>query len=32
MLLISNIGWAAIGTAVVIFAVFVGVKIKDRYF
>ncbi len=32
MLLMSTMGWIAIAVAVVIFAVFIGVKIKDRYF
>jgi hypothetical protein len=32
MLLISTMGWVIIGAAVVIFAVFIGMKIKDRYF
>jgi len=32
MLLISTMGWIAIGVAVVILAVVIGVKIKDRYF
>jgi len=32
MLLMSATVWAIIGVAVVILAVFIGVKIKDRYF
>ena len=32
MLLISTMGWIAIGVAVVILAVFIGMKIKDKYF
>jgi len=32
MLLMSTRVWIAIGVAVVILAVFVGMKIKDRYF
>jgi hypothetical protein len=32
MLLISTMGWIAIGVAVVILAVVIGVKIKQRYF
>jgi hypothetical protein len=32
MLLLSTIGWIAIGVAVVILAVVIGVKIKDKYF
>jgi hypothetical protein len=32
MLLISAMGWIVIGLAVVIVAVFIGRKIKDRYF
>ena len=32
MLLISTGAWIAIGVAVVIFAAFIGMKIKDRYF
>ena len=31
MLLISAIGWIAIAVAVVILAVFIGGKIKDKY-
>ncbi len=32
MLLISTMGWVVIVVAVVIVAVFIGGKIKDRYF
>jgi hypothetical protein len=32
MLLISVGGWIIIGVAVVILAVFIGMKIKDKYF
>ncbi len=32
MLLISTMGWIAIGVAVVILAVFIGTKLKDRFF
>jgi hypothetical protein len=32
MLLMSATVWAIIGVAVAILAVFIGVKIKDRYF
>jgi hypothetical protein len=32
MLLISAMGWIIIGVAVVILAVFIGMKIKDKYF
>ena len=32
MLLMSATVWAIIGVAVVILAVFIGTKIKDRYF
>jgi len=32
MLLISTMGWIAIVVAVLIFAVFIGRKIKDRFF
>jgi len=32
MLLMSTTVWILIGVAVVILAVFIGVKIKDRYF
>jgi hypothetical protein len=32
MLLMGTGGWILIGVAVVILAVFIGVKIKDRYF
>jgi hypothetical protein len=32
MLLISTMGWIVIGVAVVILAVVIGVKIKQRYF
>ena len=32
MLLISAMGWIVIGVAVVILAVFIGMKIKDKYF
>jgi hypothetical protein len=32
MLLISVRGWIIIGVAVVILAVFIGMKIKDKYF
>ncbi len=32
MLLISTMGWIAIGVAVVIVAAFIGMRIKDRYF
>jgi len=32
MLLMSTFLWIIIGVAVVILAVFIGVKIKDRYF
>jgi hypothetical protein len=31
MLLMSTMGWIVIGVVVVIFAVFIGIKIKDRY-
>jgi hypothetical protein len=32
MLLMSTVFWVVIGVAVVILAVVIGVKIKDRYF
>jgi len=32
MLLMSTMGWIAVGGAVVVLAVFIGVKIKDKYF
>ena len=32
MLLMSTMGWIAIAVVVVILAVFVGRKIKDRYY
>ncbi len=32
MLLMSTIGWIVVGVAVVILAVVIGVKIKQRYF
>jgi hypothetical protein len=32
MLLLSTMGWIVIGVAVVILAVVIGVKIKQRYF
>jgi hypothetical protein len=32
MLLISAMGWIIIGVAVVILVVFIGMKIKDKYF
>ena len=32
MLLMSTMGWIVIGVAVVILAVVIGVKIKERYF
>jgi len=32
MILMSTMVWILIGVAVVILAVFIGVKIKDRYF
>ena len=32
MLLMSTFLWIIIGVAVVILAVFIGMKIKDRYF
>jgi len=32
MLLLSTIGWIVIGVAVAILAVFIGTKIKDKYF
>ena len=32
MLLMSTVTWIVIGVAVVILAVVIGVKIKDRYF
>ncbi len=32
MLLISTTGWVMIGLAVVILALFIGLKIKDRFF
>jgi len=32
MLLISTLGWIMISVALVILAVFIGMKIKDRYF
>jgi hypothetical protein len=31
MLLISTTGWVMIGVVVVILALFIGMKIKDRY-
>jgi hypothetical protein len=31
MLLMSTMGWIIIGVAVVVLAVLIGVKIKDRY-
>jgi hypothetical protein len=31
MLLMSTMAWILIGVAVLILAVFIGVKIKDRY-
>jgi hypothetical protein len=32
MLLISTMGWIVIAAAVVILAVFIGMKIKDKYY
>ena len=32
MLLMSTMGWIVVGVAVVILAVVIGVKIKQRYF
>ncbi len=32
MLLMGTMGWITISVAVAIFAVFIGMKIKDRYF
>ena len=32
MLLMSTMGWIAISVVVVILAVFIGMKIKDRYY
>jgi hypothetical protein len=32
MLLLSTMGWIAISVVVVILAVFIGMKIKDRYY
>ena len=32
MLLMSTLGWIVIGVVVVVFAVVIGMKIKDRYF
>jgi hypothetical protein len=32
MLLLSAMGWIAISAAVVVLAVFIGMKIKDRYY
>jgi hypothetical protein len=32
MLLLSTMGWIAISVVVVILAVFIGKKIKDRYY
>jgi hypothetical protein len=32
MLLISTMGWIVIVVAVVVLAVFIGAKIKDKYF
>jgi len=32
MLLMGTMGWIVIGVAVAILAVFIGSKIKDRYF
>jgi hypothetical protein len=32
MLLMSTVRWVLIGVAVVLLAVFIGTKIKDRYF
>ncbi len=32
MLLMSTMGWIVLVVAVVILAVFIGVKIKDKYF
>jgi hypothetical protein len=32
MLLISTVGWIMISVTLVILAVFIGMKIKDRYF
>jgi hypothetical protein len=32
MLLISTVGWIMISVVLVILAVFIGMKIKDRYF
>ena len=32
MLLMSTMGWIVVGVVVVILVVFIGVKIKDKYF
>jgi len=32
MLLMSTLGWVVIVVVVIILAVFIGVKIKDRYY
>jgi hypothetical protein len=32
MLLMSTMGWIAISVVVVVLAVFIGMKIKDRYY
>jgi hypothetical protein len=32
MLLMGTMGWIIIGVAVAVLAVFIGLKIKDRYF
>jgi hypothetical protein len=32
MLLMSTMGWIAISVVVVVLAVFIGTKIKDRYY
>lgn len=32
MLLMGAMGWIVIGVAVVILAIFIGVKIKERYY
>jgi hypothetical protein len=32
MLLLSTMGWIAISVVVVILAVFIGMKIKDKYY
>jgi hypothetical protein len=32
MLLLSTMGWVAISVVVVVLAVFIGIKIKERYY